>query len=318
VVDIDWSPDSEWLAYSSWSTRLSLFRADGSKYVSRELDEYSHRRICIFSVRFSQQGTELVGASSDHCLYVCNIETGAVQRVYAHDDDVNSVCFVEHDGNVLLSGSDDALVKLWDRRMLSSDADSSSAPAEPLRNRCPARGSSRSGMQKPVGILEGHMYGVTRLVLSNSKDQTAKLFDLRMCRSELQTLHSQDSQEFQNDMRRHRWDYRWEPYEQSACRMGKHPNDRSLRTFRGHKVAQTLVRAYFTPPSMGAAHVVCGSFDGAAHIYDITTGECVRKLAGHSNTVRDISMHPFENTLATSSWDGRVLLWDYQPELLTC
>ncbi len=38
-----------------------------------------------------------------------------------HDDDINSVCFADDSGNVLLSGSDDSLIKVWDRRSLGDN-----------------------------------------------------------------------------------------------------------------------------------------------------------------------------------------------------
>lgn len=80
----------------------------------------------------------------------------------AHRDDVNSVCWADKASkHILCSASDDGYVKIWDRRSLSSG--------------------------KPSGVLVGHTEGITcvspkgdgRYILSNGKDQTARLFDLR-------------------------------------------------------------------------------------------------------------------------------------------
>jgi len=39
-----------------------------------------------------------------------------------HTDEINSVCFVNRQhSNVILTGSDDSLVKIWDRRALNSN-----------------------------------------------------------------------------------------------------------------------------------------------------------------------------------------------------
>lgn len=71
----------------------------------------------------------------------------------AHDDDINSVCFAEADSpHILLSGSDDTFIKLWDRRAMKSS-------------------------RKAVGNLVGHIEGITcvstkgdgRFCISNSK-----------------------------------------------------------------------------------------------------------------------------------------------------
>ena len=50
--------------------------------------------------------------------------------------------------------------------------------------------------------------------------------------------------------------------------MVPHPHDVSVQTFRGHKVLQTLIRAYFSPAhSTGQRFVYTGSADGTAQIY---------------------------------------------------
>lgn len=67
---------------------------------------------------------------------------------------------------MLVSASDDTSLKIWDRRSLGSS-------------------------QKPSGVLIGHTEGITyvsakgdgRYVVSNGKDQTARLWDLRYMRS---------------------------------------------------------------------------------------------------------------------------------------
>jgi WD repeat-containing protein 23 len=88
-------------------------------------------------------------------------------RIVAHEDDVNSCCWADSaSGNVLISASDDSFLKVWDRRSLGARA-------------------------KPAGVLVGHTEGITyvspkgdgRYVISNGKDQTMRLWDLRKMRS---------------------------------------------------------------------------------------------------------------------------------------
>ena len=69
------------------------------------------------------------------------------------------VCFMDENTNVLASGADDGLVKVWDRREL------------------------RESRPRPVGELAGHVDGVAhvtsrgdgRHVASSSKDQSIKV-----------------------------------------------------------------------------------------------------------------------------------------------
>ena len=58
-------------------------------------------------------------------------------QIEAHDDDVNAVAFADDSSQILFSGGDDGLVKVWDRRMLSE--------ARP----------------REVGTLAGHSDGIT-------------------------------------------------------------------------------------------------------------------------------------------------------------
>lgn len=74
------------------------------------------------------------------------------------------------------------------------------------------RRTLNDGRPKPVGVLAGHMDGVTyidsrgdgRHLISNSKDQSIKLWDIRRFSSEaainntLRAVHEQT------------WDYRWQ------------------------------------------------------------------------------------------------------------
>lgn len=86
-----------------------------------------------------------------------------VLSVNAHGDDVNAVAFADAaSSNLLLSGSDDTFVKVWDRRSMQGE--------------------------RASGVLVGHTEGITfvepkgdgRYCLSNGKDQGMRLWDLRM------------------------------------------------------------------------------------------------------------------------------------------
>lgn len=117
----------------------------------------------VWSVRFDNAGKEIVAGANDGQIFVYDIESHrTILRVNAHHDDVNAVAFADaSSSNLLLSGSDDTFVKVWDRRSLSG--------------------------QRASGTLVGHTEGITfvapkgdgRYCLSQSKDQGAKLWDLR-------------------------------------------------------------------------------------------------------------------------------------------
>ena len=114
------------------------------------------RRFCIFSLTFSHDGHEVLGGANDGCLYVYDcIARQRTLRIPAHDDDVNAVTFADETSQILFSGADDGLCKVWDRRTLDESA------------------------SRPVGIFAGHIDGITyidsrgdgRHLITNSKDQ---------------------------------------------------------------------------------------------------------------------------------------------------
>lgn len=107
-----------------------------------------------------------------------------ILKVVGHniDLDVNSVCFADTAStNILVSGSDDGYIKVWDRRSLSQS--------------------------RPSGVLPGATQGITyispkgdgRYIVANSKDQAARLYDLRKMRSWNEFQHESDAVDIYGD-----------------------------------------------------------------------------------------------------------------------
>jgi WD repeat-containing protein 23 len=215
------------------------------------------------------------------------VQKRVVYAAEAHDDDINTVAFADATGksDVFYTGSDDNLIKVWDRRLLGS------------------------GSREPAGVLCGHTEGITfldskgdgRYLVSNSKDQTAKLWDIRAMRS------NDDYKSLTQMPSRYRWDYRVLPYPGTQS-PHLHPHDSSIMTYRGHKVLETLIRCYFSPmETTNQRYIYSGSRDGSVHIYDALTGETVAKREIHDAAVRDVNWHPYKMELCSSSWDGTIV-----------
>lgn len=248
----------------------------------------------IFSVKFSIGGSELVAGCNDGFIRIMDLSRALVSdKVQAHKDDINSVCFAGGAGeaaDVVVSGSDEVgtPLKVWDRRILHS----------------------------PVSVLLGHQSGIThvsprgdgRTILSVSKDQTIKLWDLRKVSSNAAISSASET----------RWkhfDYRFEA-NPSIFKHNLHPNDCSINTFYGPVVLQTLIKANFSPLETTGGRFICsGSADGCVYIYDVLTGEVVDRLSGHKAVVRDVSWHPSKSLIASASWDGIVKMWSFDSNI---
>jgi WD repeat-containing protein 23 len=255
ITDASLSPDNRFLAYSSIRSIVCLAPTDPENQNDPNLLDFANlgrpglRRshyFGIWSVRFSGDGREIVAGTGDNSVYVYDIERGqSILRIPGHDDDVNAVCYGDsHSPHVLYSGSDDTTLKVWDRRSM--------------------------GDGREAGVFLGHTEGLTyvdskgdgRYVLSNAKDQTAKLWDLR------KMMSKEKADEVDIHRYTTRFEYRSNAYPERDFR--PHPYDCSLVTFRGHKVLKTLIRCHFSPPgSSDSRYVYSGSYDGSVYIWNM-------------------------------------------------
>ncbi|KMT05828.1 hypothetical protein BVRB_7g165700 [Beta vulgaris subsp. vulgaris] len=298
ITDTSLSPDQQYLVYSSMSPLVHIVDIGSAATESLanvtdihdglDFSQYgeSSYPFGIFCIKFSTDGRELVAGTSDDAIYVYDLEANKLSlRISAHTSDVNTVCFADESGHLIISGSDDNLCKVWDRRCFI------------------ARG-------KPAGVMLGHLEGITyidsrgdgRYFISNGKDQCIKLWDVRKMSSNVTCDHIS---------RTYEWDYRWMDYPQQAKNV-RHPNDQSVATYEGHSVLRTLIRCYFSPESsVGQKYIYTGSNDGSVYIYDLVTGVVVAKLDHHMSAVRDCSWHPSYPMIVSSSWDGSVAKWEF-------
>jgi len=293
IVDTAYSPDQHYIIYSSWSEYVHLCNVYGDHDTHLALDlRPRESRFCAFSVSFSQDSKEIIAGGSDQCLYIYDRESdNRILRIDAHDDDVNAVCFGDVTSKILISGGDDGICKVWDRRTLSEDN------------------------PKPVGMFAGHTDGITFVkpkgdgtyFLSNSKDQSIKLWDARRFSSE-NTI-----KEARRIVANQHWDYRWESIPRRSQRNINMSGSDAIMTYKGHSVLHTLLRAKFSPPhTTGQQYIYTGCATGSVVIYDVLTGEIVKKLKGqHRQCVRDVSWHPYENIIMSSSWDCTIGKWEY-------
>ncbi|KAI1875707.1 uncharacterized protein JN550_001993 [Neoarthrinium moseri] len=322
LTDASLSPDNKWLAYTSIESNVCLAPTDpndtGDPYMLNLAGDsapgprqaWHHRSAFgIWSIRFSGDGKELVAGTNSNSIVVYDIESRRVlHNVRGHDDHVNAVCFADKSSpHILYSGSDDATIKVWDRRSM--------------------------GDGREAGAFVGHIEGLTyidskgdgRYILSNGKDQSMKLWDLKM----MHTTARFNELDPRRHTRQSDFDYRWESY--NDANWFPHPNDNSVVTFRGHKVLRTLIRCHFSPPgSTDSRYVYSGSHDGKVWVYnmdatlagkiDVQKTSKNAKALPHrwrpyfrnknfhnwSACVRDASWHPNAPFIAASSLNG----WD--------
>jgi WD repeat-containing protein 23 len=261
MTDADLSPDNKWLAFSSLQPTVGIASTDpndtGEPYsldlaedASSGHPESMFGGFAIFSLRFSGDGRHIVAGTGHNSIVVYDIERRkTLHHVVGHRDDVNAVCFADKSSpHILYSGSDDCTIKVWDTRSM--------------------------GDGREAGAFVGHTEGLTyidtkgdgRYVLSNGKDQSMKLWDLRKAMSTSRFEELDPTAVTRN--RQYEYDYRWQEYED--YQWFQHPHDNSLVTFRGHRVQRTLIRCHFSPPnSTDSRYVYSGSHDGFVYVWNL-------------------------------------------------
>ncbi|KAF9547381.1 hypothetical protein EC957_008568 [Mortierella hygrophila] len=297
ITDHNLSLDNHWLIYSSITPHVYLTRTAADAPDAHHLLDFStgDEDYALWSVRFSGDGKEIVAGGKGK-IYVYDIESRTVlHSVKAHQDDVNSVCFAEPTSSqVVFSGSDDHLVKVWDRRSMGAGRYST-----------------------PSGVLVGHAEGITyvtskgdnRYLASNGKDQKMLLWDLRM-------MHSSRDYSKLPKTRNSGFDYRSDHYR--GHKANKIPGDCSVMTFQGHQVLRTLIRCHFSPVhSTGQRYLYTGSADGKVAIYrmdgtrvrTLDTSEAFQRYTQSERktpyVARDVSWHPYHPTILSSCFTDR-------------
>ena len=302
ISSVAYSPDGKLLAAGTLEGQIRLWRTtDGQPILTCEGHTSG-----VASVTFSPDGQTLASGSLDQTVRLWKVATGQNLKILAgHTSEVRSVAF-SPDGRILASGSIDQMVCLWD-------------VADP----------KGLNTDQSLKTLSGHTNGVRsvafspdgRILASGSIDQTVRLWDVYTGRN-LKTLaghtagvwtvvFSPDGQTLASgsaDQTVRLWD---------VADPRRLDTDQSLKTLAGHIYGVWTVA--FSPDGQTLAS---GSDDQTVRLWDVAnalsfvndttldSGQSLKTLSAHANTVRSVAFSPDGQTLASGSFDQTVRLWD--------
>ena len=234
----------------------------------------------ILDLSWSRSSSTIFSASADTTLASWDLETGIrIRRHQGHEEIVNCLAVSPRGEEMLVSGSDDGCVGIWDTRTkravdyIETEFPITSVAVAEAGNELYTGGIDCDILvydirKKAVAYrMPGHTDTVTSLSISPD---------------------SQSLLSYSHDGLARTWDIR--PFA---------PVDRSLKTFVGAPVGieKNLVRASWD--SKGE-RVGVGSGDGSVCIWETRTAKLIYKLPGHKGTVNDMRFAPGEEPISKS------------------
>ena len=245
---------------------------------------YSAHAHAVLDVATTKDNAKIASVGGDkNGPFYWDVASGRVIRKFrGHTAKVNAVSFAADD-TVLVTGSYDRSVRVWDCRSNSWD---------PIQSMDPFSDSVTSVRVKGTDIIAG------------SVDGTVRTFDLR--KGQVLTDHigqpvtavalSNDG----NCVLASQLDNRMLLLEKGSGHV--------LNQYTGHQNSQYQIGAAFTNTD---AHVLSGSEDGEILFWDLVDAKVVHRLQGHAHVVSGVAYHPKVGTVQMLSCDvsGKVKLW---------
>jgi Prp8 binding protein len=232
----------------------------------------SGHKSAILDLHWSRDSQVVYTASADKTVASFNVETGErIRKHVGHEEVINCLDVSRRGEELLVSGSDDGSISIWDPR--------AKAAIDYIETEFPVTA---------IALAEAG-----NELYSGSIDNEVKVWDMRMkkvqfsMRGHTDTITSlavsPDGQEllsYSHDSTARIWDVR--PFA---------PEDRGVRTFDGAQAGleKNLIRACWDGEGK---RVAAGGGDGSATVWDAKSGKMLHKLPGHKGTVNDVRISP--------------------------
>lgn len=238
-------------------------------------------RGAVLDLQWARDSKIIYSASADMTVASWDLESGLrIRKHVGHEEVINCLELARRGSELLLSGSDDGTIGIWDPRQkavvdyIETDFPVTAVALAEAGNEIYSGGIDNeikvwdARKMSVVYTMKGHQDTITSLeispdsqsLLSNSHDSTVRTWDVR-------------------------------PFA---------PADRSMYTYDGAPVGfeKNLIRASWSPKG---DKICAGSGDRTVVVWDVRSGKLLYKLPGHKGTVNDVRFSPTEETISKSS-----------------
>ena len=260
---------SSYLRTRSEKLSIVLWRTYG------QCDNYgilSGHKGAILDLRWSRDSRVVFSGSADTTLASWDLETGLrIRRHEGHEEIINCLGVSRRGEEVLVSGSDDGSIGIWDpRQKRAVDYTETDYPITSIAIAEAGNELYTGGIDNDIKVWDMRKKDVAYTMAGHTDTITSLEVS-----PDGQALLS-----YSHDGLARTWDIR--PFA---------PADRSIKTYFGAPLGleRNLIKASWDTKG---ERIASGSGDGTAIVWEVQSGKLLYKLPGHKGTVNDVRFAP--------------------------
>ncbi|KAJ5558092.1 hypothetical protein N7535_009579, partial [Penicillium sp. DV-2018c] len=285
VFAVRFDPTAQHIASGSMDRSILLWNTYGQ---CENYGQLTGHRGALMDLQWSRDSRALFSASADMTLGSWDVETGErVRRHMGHEEIINCLDISKRGQELLVSGSDDGCVGIWDPRQRDV--------LDYLQTELPitAVALSEAGNEIYSGGIDNtiHAWDIRKKAIVYSMTGHTDTITSLQISPDSQTLLSNS-----HDSTVRTWDIR--PFA---------PTNRQIKTYDGAPVGleKNLIRASWDPKGQ---KIAAGSGDQTVVVWDAKTGKLLYKLPGHKGTVNDVRFSPNDEPIIVSCSSDRNMM----------
>eukprot|EP01095_Lingulamoeba_sp_RSL-Kostka_P006794 TRINITY_DN2150_c0_g1_i1.p1 TRINITY_DN2150_c0_g1~~TRINITY_DN2150_c0_g1_i1.p1 ORF type:complete len:304 (-),score=51.23 TRINITY_DN2150_c0_g1_i1:237-1148(-) len=237
----------------------------------------------ILDIDISKDNSRFVSCGVDRQIFEWNVtKCRIIKKYYGHEQRVNAVCYNE-ESSVVVSGSYDKTVKIWD---------------------------CKSNSKEYIQMLDDATDSITSLLVFNSTiytgsvDGCLRCYDIRKGKLKTDYLHQPISS---ISLSRDGNCILTTCLDQTLRLLDKHSGE-LLNEYSGHVNEDYKLNSCL---NFDDSYVISGSEDGYIYYWDLVEeNQVVKRLKAHKRATVGISQHPDSPMLLSCSLDSTICVWE--------